>query len=147
MRRAIRQGGSSPVAWAPRQTQFYQILGVGKAMNRRRFLCGTLAGSASLALAKVPDVGPNEFVYRGWRVRWRGWIEPVNQNVRVGVWLASGRGGFWYSTTMGVTHRANELDVMDLSRAGDGVVLTGFSSEVECAAAKEAARVRLLRAL
>jgi hypothetical protein len=88
-------------------------------MNRRAFL-GVVGGTVAAVVAvgaSAPRVS-DDFAYRGWRVRWRGWKSPVNQEIVIGYWTATQpppNPRFLYSTTMGVVRGAGELDVLDLT--------------------------------
>lgn len=59
-------------------------------MNRRRFVSGVAAlmGMGAVGVAAVPASRPERFTYRGWAMRWSGWLKPVNQVVELGYWSA-----------------------------------------------------------
>ena len=104
---------------------------------------GALGAASSAPVA-------DEFMYRGFRLLWRGWIEPVNQNVSIGVWWAINEetDKCYAGTTLGVAERVhNEMDCIDTTRMRDWPIVNAFSTAAERAAAKERGRLNLLKAI
>ena len=121
-------------------------------MNRRSFVTALGGGCAALTVARRAhaETPPDDFLYRGWRVIWRGWREPTNQGVRLGWWEA------WrhdtpglYATTLGVVnHELYPSCVIDTSREDRSAPYHPvMHSEAQFTAAKKQACRRLLTAL
>lgn len=118
-------------------------------MNRRGFLGlvgGTVAAVAVAGRAQAAEQ-PDAFVYRGWDVRWRGWREPVNQNIAIGIWSAIRGEEMVSSTTLGVVQKHGELDVIDCTRMRGVVLVNSHTADAVRRKSKADARGRLLKDL
>lgn len=123
-------------------------------MNRRKFLKGfsviaTAAGATAAGVKESPSAEArrvDDFDHDGYRVIWREFAAPVNQDVMVGVWRAKHytQDNEWVSTTLGQCYMSRAWEVVDLSRAPGWPVLTGFSTEAELAVVKQRAKETLL---
>jgi hypothetical protein len=116
----------------------------GTTMNRRGFLGGLATGVAGIAGAvavKVVPASGDTFMHNGFRVRWKDWITPPNQDVPIGMWFAkhTSKDLQWVSTTLGQCYPSRDWEVVDCTLARDWPQLTGFSSEQEKAAVKQRA--------
>lgn len=96
-------------------------------MNSRRdflkHLGPIVAAGSALAVSSVVEaesLNADEFVYRGWRVKWSGWQRQINQFVIAGFWAAfhpDKERGHYITTTGGSDHGygMDELDVVEMS--------------------------------
>jgi len=121
-------------------------------MNRRGFLkgaAGVVAGAAAVAAVATP-VQADNLTHNGYRVKWRDFVSPPNQNVVVGMWLAKHgtRDLQWVSTTLGQCYPSRDWEVVDMSRADDSwPLLTVFSTDAERAPVKARALEKLIAVL
>lgn len=127
-------------------------------MHRRDFLQtagGILASSAVWTPAAIADQldersheeVPNEFSVHGWRVRWGGWRQPMNQLVMLGIWTAAPDAGIgpdsgllWVSTTLGACDQFRAFDVFDTTfyRERGTAVFNWSPDHVKLAAKRDA---------
>jgi hypothetical protein len=124
-------------------------------MKRRKFL-GLFGGAAALASANLHAAAPtsaDEFVHRGYRVKWMGWREPMNQTIVFGLWFAAHVNEpnhdhqVYAATTLGVAGRYHEMACIDTTRLPDWPVITAFSPDEVREDVKERARLALLHAI
>lgn len=125
-------------------------------MINRRGLLKTLAcivpGGAVVVAGlnlQLSEKSDDEFVYDGWRVKWRNWIPFTNQDALVGVWYAYKDGERnpatgYYSAWPGNAGAIRLGNVMDLSMRTTQFLITSVSSDEDKEFAKAAARARIL---
>lgn len=123
-------------------------------MLSRRHFFGALAGSAAVASAATVTRAKELPDPKGWTLRWSGWREPVNQDVKLGFWtavplykLANPRHDFYVSTTLGFIGPMPELGVIDMTRYDHNAPVSPRDSERKFEAAKAWARKRLIEKL
>lgn len=125
-------------------------------MDRRNFLrrAGGMGGAAVLvgataAATAVADQAAEDFTHNGYRVKWRGWISPSNQNIVYGMWIAKHESQDleWVSTTLGQCYPTRDWEALDLTCAPNWPRLTIFSTDADRATVKARARKALLEAL
>lgn len=113
-------------------------------MNRRGFLgrigLAAAAGAAAKAATALPASSsqPDDFVHNGYRVKWKPWATPANQDVQVGAWLAQHKTEdlAWVSTSTGQCYPSRPWEVFDFTLEPGWPRITGFSSEKELATVK-----------
>lgn len=123
-------------------------------MNRRGFLSRLGGTGAAVVAAGVtgidaPHAQADVFTHNGYRVIWRDWVTPANQNVMVGMWLAKHDtiDQQWASTSTGQCYPTRDWEVVDVSRAEGWPRLSVFSTPEERAAVKQRALDALLAVL
>ena len=63
-------------------------------MNRRDLIKRIALGAPALAFAVTAPSqvnlvsSPEDFMYHGWRVKWRDWVDMPNMDIKVGIWAA-----------------------------------------------------------
>ncbi len=124
-----------------KRREFFWRFGSGAAV--------AVAAPAGVLLAKPTTPTSDEFVYNGYRVKWRDFIAPINRGVMCGVWLAKHTtiDQEWVSTTLGQCYATRAWEGLDMTRADGWPLVTVFSTDRERAVVKERARTALLRQL
>lgn len=111
-------------------------------MNRRGFvgMIGAALTAGAVGVKASAPVESDDFMYRGYRIRWNGWTVPVNQIVQIGFWIAilPDQAGFIASTTLGNVDRySHETHCVALfSSDKSWPMLTAFATDSEKAAVK-----------
>lgn len=100
-------------------------------------------------MAASPSEHPDAFEFNGYRVKWTGWRELVNQDLQVGFWMANrlGEDTRYYASTTGTVGEALELYALDTSVQKGWPRSLAFSEPHEWERAKKTALWNLLSLL
>jgi hypothetical protein len=100
-------------------------------------------------LASIPH-NPDEFIFHGWKLKWRDWLEMINQDVKVGIWVA-------YSTDQHGYHIASPWPgpiavflpgaLIDIHCLENQIIPDGHTSKEELAWMQNEALERLKRVI
>lgn len=112
-------------------------------MNRRDLLKKIGIGIPAVAMVpfvsalELPKAAPNtpdDFMFHGWRVVWRGWRDMPNMDVRVGFWVGYGAREdqyHLYSAWPGPTGCVPRGGVLNIMRQADQEMPTIESTEAD----------------
>ena len=119
-------------------------------MERRKLLQSLLSLPALLGVSAIPAIPVEQepLTYRGFKIKWRGWFEPINQHVKVGQWIAYNKVyEHWhvYSAYPGSTYKCFPEQIFYISIQKDQEIPGPWSTPEELSRYRQDAFDRLIR--